>query len=115
MAWFAWVLKALADIPALVGSAAVLLLVAALLPPPVAAAVVVGGLAAVLLLCIGRLEPITIRLLHRGRSARPTESVALAPVLVLLCAQRLGPPVITVYVRDTTHDQAPQGSADAVS
>lgn len=104
-----WVLKALADIPALVGSAAVVLLASALLPPTVAAAVVVVGVAAVLLLCAGRCEPITVRLLYRGRAARPVESVALAPVLVELCARGLGPPVINLYIRDTTHDHAAQG------
>ena len=106
MVWSPWVLKVLADIPALVGSAAVVVFVLALPPPPGAAAVVVGGLPVVLLLCAGRGEHLAVRLLYRGRAARPAESVALAPVLVQMCAHGVGPPDINLYVRDTTHHQA---------
>lgn len=93
-------LKVLAVTPRLVASTVLTCLVGAVLPPLAGLVLFVGGLTVMALLCAGRLEHLAVRLLYRARLPSPAEAAVLAPALTLLSRQGLGPPRVTIYVRD---------------
>lgn len=96
------VLKVLAVTPALLVSAVLALVTAALLPAPAAVVLLSGGLSLTALLGAGRREGVAVRLLYGARPPTPAESAALAPVLTM-CSQGLGPPAVTIHLRDGQH------------
>lgn len=102
-------LKGLAVTPGLLVATVLTCMAGALAPPLAGLVLFVGGLAVMVALCAGRLEGPAVRLLYAARRPRPSEAAALAPALSLLCARGLGPPTVTVYVRDGQHAVAAGG------
>lgn len=92
-------LQALAIAPGLAVSTVLTCMIGALLPPWAGLCLFIGGLTLMVLLCAGGLEDLAVRLVYRGRPLSEAEAAALAPAVTLLCQRRLGPPLVTLYVR----------------
>src|ERR1035437_3104564 len=92
--------QALARSPGLFVSTVLTCMVGALLPPLPGLTLFAGGLGLAAVLCAGRLEQPTVRLLGRARVLSEAEAAALAPAIALLCQKGLGPPAVGLYVRD---------------
>lgn len=93
-------LKTLARGPVVVLSTVLTSMVGALLPAPVGLALFVVGLVIAGVLAMGRLEPRALRVQIGARPPAQWEAAVLAPAVTLLNRQGIGPPVVTLYMRD---------------
>jgi len=94
-------LKVLVLVPGVVVSTLLTCMVGALLPPLAGLLVFVAGLTVALVLATGRLEAAGLRLMYQARPLQEWEAAALAPTVSLLCSQGIGPPAVTLYVRES--------------
>lgn len=92
--------KVIAEVPALVGSAALMLVVIGLLPPWAAALVLGAGPVWAIWSLTARRERGVARLVLGARPPTAVELTGLAHPITVLCGQQMGPPAIDVMVVD---------------